>query len=449
MRYYLVSISCYSPMIQNGPKNISPDELLVGDIVFFMNALEQPSHVAIYAGNRAGTHFITHGVSEPYNSIMTTRLKHDDFPYRVFRCTDFNLSMQATCRMLSWVKTGLRFSHEKHESFYSNFTDAYPNCHPKVGGQKQLEAAKKDFEIIFYRYIAMASHPELPFMVNGSQNEGVYCSEAITMAFNMETLLSAEAVHSIDKINANWVTDKTLISPKSIEEKFKPHPNYWTYFERANSPMEYQPYGILPENAVKDGHFPCSLSAWNYERYPSIEQFIKQYPFCLPLDSKISSPWAMMTQMQQVPGLWQDMGQLKVPVINYRLEDLESQQHKEEWKEYVVQLFQQREIFHSKFEQDLAQSIDGFERFKYSPQKKKQKIELTRGRSFSSDLGNLLRHQLIEPDNAKETEDSVYASAQLAVYNRAFKYVSPIKKSSSTDASIKVGSDIPCRRKLF
>lgn len=431
-------------MKQDGPKNIDLDELLTGDIVFFMNYSNQAIHVAVYAGKKANTHFITHGVSEPYNTVMTTRIKSDDYPYRVFRCKDFNLAMQVTCRMLSWVKTGLSFSHDKHESLFSNFIDAYPNCHPIEGGQKQLEAAKKDFEIVFYRYVGMASHPEVPFMVDSAQNEGVYCSEAITMAFNIETLLAADAVHSLDEINANWVSDKTLISERSIKAKFKPHPNYWVYYERANNPSEYQPYGMLSENAVKDGHFPCSLSAWNFERYPSIEQFINEYPFCLPLDSKISSPWAMMTYMQQAPNLWEDMGQLQVPEISYPLKDLETQKHKAEWKEYVVKLFQRRELFKCNFEQNLTQSMDELGKFEYSPQKKQPDKKHERNRSFSGNLESYLKRQSTESNE----ENAVLDMAQSAVYHRAYKYVSPTKKAPSSDANNKASSEVTCRRRL-
>ncbi|MFO1257061.1 MAG: hypothetical protein U1E78_01355 [Gammaproteobacteria bacterium] len=40
-------------------RNNALDELLVGDIIFFMNASKQAMHVAVYAGHKSGVHFIT------------------------------------------------------------------------------------------------------------------------------------------------------------------------------------------------------------------------------------------------------------------------------------------------------------------------------------------------------------------------------------------------------
>lgn len=438
--------SCFSFMMLEGPKpSISPDNLLVGDIIYFMDSSKQAIHVAVYTGKKEDTHFITHSVSAPYNSVMTTRLKADVYPYKVYRCTDFNLAMQVTCRMLSWVNHGLNFSHAKSDGIYSNFIDAYPNCHPVEGGRNQLEHAKKDFDIIFYRYISMASHPNQPFMVNDIQNEGARCSEAIVMAYNIETLLCADAVHSIDKLNVHWVTDKTTVSPEIIADKFSPHSNYWAYFQRANNPDEYQPHGKLPENGIKDGHYPCSLSAWNYEQYPSIEVFVQQYPFLLPLDSKIVSSWALMTYMQNTPGLWQDMGELMVPEICYPLAELEAEERKKEWKDYVVQLFQKRDLFQNYFKENLEKA-EQLEKFQYSPTKRNASILVKKTRPLSVDLGEFLQDSSMDMIGSEEA-NIFSASTQAIIFGRANKYTSPEKKVVASSKVTLQGT--PSCRKLF
>lgn len=64
---------------------MTPEELQIGDIIFFMDASAIPIHVAIYAGMRHNVHYITHAVTGSYKSIITTRLKSDDFPYKVLQ----------------------------------------------------------------------------------------------------------------------------------------------------------------------------------------------------------------------------------------------------------------------------------------------------------------------------------------------------------------------------
>lgn len=392
-------------MISSGPQTMTPDDLLVGDLLFFMNSLKQAEHVAIYSGKKDNTHFITHAVSEPYNSVMTTRLKNEFLPYRVYRCLDLNLSYQVTHRMLSWVKVGLKFSHEKTDSIYSGFTDSRPMCHPVTGGQAQLDHILNDFPIIFYRYIAMASHPEIPYMINSEQDEGLICSEAIAMAFNIETLLHADAVYSTSTLNVPWVSDKIHYNVAEINQRFSPHQNFWNYAERCNDPNEYQPYGVIPENAIKDGDYPCSLYAWNFNRYPSIETFIQQYPFALPVDSKLASPLALMIHMENTPTLWKNLGQLTVPVVKYNHSELETQDSKEAWKQYVIKLFSEREGAQSQFKISLAESNE----------------------SLPAPVFSQMRSRSNSSETFCSQETSIYETALTAAFDRVKTLVSPVK----------------------
>jgi hypothetical protein len=422
-------------MISSGPQTMTPDNLLVGDLLFFMNSLKQADHVAIYSGKKDNTHFITHAVSEPYNSVMTTRLKAVDLPYRVYRCLDLNLSYQVTHRMLSWVKVGLRFSHEKTDSIYSGFTDSRAMCNPVTGGQAQLEHIMRDFPIIFYRYIAMASHPEIPYMINDQQNEGIRCSEAIAMAFNIETLLHADAVYSTSTLNVPWVSDKIHYNVADINKRFSPHDNFWRYAERCNDPNEYEPYGVIPENAIKDGTYPCSLYAWNFNRYPSIEAFIEQYPFALPVDSKLATALALMTHMQNQPTQWQDLGELTVPVINYEHSELETQDHKSAWKQYVINLFSKRADVYTQFSNRLNESDktllspDSY----FTPILPRRHLRSNSNASSSSSSSSSSNSSSSSSSSSNEhllfsdNETSIYETAQTAAFDRVKILVSPVK----------------------
>ncbi|MFO1257064.1 MAG: hypothetical protein U1E78_01370 [Gammaproteobacteria bacterium] len=377
--------------------------------------------------------------------------------------------MSTRPRMLSWVTHGLLFSHDKANNLYSNFTDDMPYCHPKNGGKSQLDRAQKDYDIIFYRYIGMASHPTHPFMANEDQHEGVRCSEAITMAYNIETLLCSEAVQSIEAMNVKWVSDKTLMPPEAIQNIFTPHDNYWTYFHRANDPNEYHPYGKIAENGVKDGYYPCSLSAWNYAQYPSVEHFVEKYPFSLPLDSKIVSSWAMMTYMQEKTELWEDMGQLSVPIVDYPLSVLETEDMKDEWKKYIINLFEQRGRLQLNFRDRFRAVINDAEvpdcgenrednpptRLRASdgpatPENSALKgINGTRKRerSLSCDLSSV--SELPRPiEMESEAENCLLAIAQTVLYERGSKFVSPTKASQAVQSPTVTRTPL-CKKKLF
>lgn len=415
---------------------ISTDDLQFGDLIFFMNH-NNAEHVAIYVGKQKDTRFIAHAVSEPHFSVMTTRLKKDFYPYEVFRCKDTYLAALAACRLLSWVRTGLGFSKEKHDSLYANFMDATENCHPKTGGLAQLSQLQNDFPTIFYRYIAMASHPEYPIIPTAKNSEGVQCAETVVMAYNIETLLKSNAVKSVKDLNNKWVSDKTTTDPIAIQNKFHPSDQYWTYFRRANNPNEYEPYGVIPQNGIKDGALPCSLYAWKYENYPSIEEFIKTYPFSLPLDSKLSTPWAIMTFCQNNPLLWQSLGKLEIQNINYPKEELESK--KDEWKKYVLRLFHKREQLHEDILEKFREASST--KFQYSPEKKVKTKNLTHSRSKSIITSSAIqpnpttsfaldfsRLSLTNTSNAPlESPPQILQQANSAFTHLAKKHLSPLR----------------------
>lgn len=409
---------------------ITESDLLIGDVIFFMNSLGQPHHVALYAGLRENIHFITHAVSNPYNSMMATRLKESEYPYRIFRCKDFNLAVQAACRMNSWVKSGLRFSHEKTDGIYSNFVDTYPMCHPKIGGNAQAVEGRKNFPLIIYRYIEMASHPKTPFMVNHEQNEGVRCSEALVMAFNIETLLQADAVKSTKQLGVNWISDKTTLEPELIQEKFSPPSEYWSYYEKRNNINEYAPYGVLPENNVKDGYCPCSLLAWNYDLYPYIQEFVKSYPFSLPMDSTIATSWALLTQMIETPNLWEDMGDLNVAIVNHSVDELEK--NKNQWKKYVTDLFDKRKNEETLFFSQIK-SLSETSEFKFSPTKVKG-----RARAVSESSG----------DSTNERDMLLEKKNQVLIH-RAYKHTSPEKIIISAEEPVTTRQPSKTKRCLF
>lgn len=316
-------------------KFLQEDDLQVGDIIFFMGYGQIPAHLAIYSGKKEDTHFITHGVSDPYYSMMTTRLKTEHYPYRVFRSKDFNLAAQTAYRMRVWSQHQVLFSKEKHD-FRLNICETNGFDHPKTGGEALCKVAEKYFAPNFYRYIEYAAHPDMPF--SPSSKLGMTCSEAIVAAFNMQYLISINAINTPDQ----WVTDNMPLDYinsyiTQLPKHKKPSQRYINYLQSSHSIDEY-PFGKLPSNLCLDEpHFSPAIAAWNYTKYGKIEFFLDKHAFPLPLDAKITLPWGLMTYFLKHPEHWLDVGTLIVQPKQYAQEKIEA--NKEAWRHYVQILF--------------------------------------------------------------------------------------------------------------
>lgn len=319
---------------------MNPADLQIGDIIFFMDANKLPIHVAIYAGLRANTHYITHAVTGKYNSIITTRLKNDDFPYRVFRCHDMALAAQSAIRMRIWEEHRVPFSIEKHDLFSVLSEDIF--SHPKTGGKDQLAFSREYFARNYYRYIEYASHPSMPYFPNGSQTQGMYCSEAITAAFNIQKLIMLDAINEAK----GWVSDHTTKEIFSqLLTKFQGNKTiskrYSDYLESIRSEKPY-PYGQLPSNLKLDqAPFLPSTTAWKNSSC-TIEEFVDNYldtkKFELPLDSILATPGALMSHVENDNENWTHLGELKIDNTTNPLDNLENT-GPEEWRQHIAKLF--------------------------------------------------------------------------------------------------------------
>jgi len=366
---------------------MNPNKLRVGDILFFMDALGVPNHVAIYAGFRANTHFITHAVTDPYYSIITTRLKPDDFPYRVFRCKDLGLAAQTAFRMRTWAEHQVPFSLEKHDLHF-NIMDKPGFSHPVTGGEAQRNLAQSLFAANYYRYIEYASHPSMPYFPHPKNTQGMYCSEAITAAINVEKLIALDAVKSTKETHG-WVSDHTsstvldkllaLLKIKSISKRYR------DYLESSRSKDAYQPYGELPSNTkVDEIPFLPSIAAWRSSNC-SVEEFVdtllESNRFELPLDSFSATPWAMMSYFQAHAEHWEDMGTLLMPKVRYPLAKMETD--KAAWRSYVQSLFEQAQEKQNSLRTACSSQLDLLE---FEVQTSPVKLRRTRSCAELNDL---------------------------------------------------------------
>ena len=341
---------------------MKPEELQIGDVIFFMDANGIPTHVAIYAGFRAETHFITHAVTDPYYSIITTRLRADEFPYRVFRPKDVALAAQTAHRMRIWAEHQVPFSLEKHE-LHINICDAVGFSHPKTGGATQRDYAMSLFSKNYYRYIEYAAHPSMPYFPHDKKTQGMYCSEAITAAFNAQKLIMLNAVKSSHELHG-WVSDHTQedIFTKQLERQQQPvlTQRYAEYLRSSRSERAYYPHGELPSNRrLDETPFLPSIAAWrsttcSIEEF--VDEFLSQNKFELPLDSIAATPWAMMSYFQAHEEHWQPLGEMKVVEKKYPLAKLEAD--KAAWRVYIHSLFQEAQEKQSIIRRTCGSQID-------------------------------------------------------------------------------------------
>lgn len=328
-------------------------ELEIGDIIFFTDSFGNPEHVAVYNGKQGETHFVTHGVTGKYHSIMTTRLtandkeEEGDMPYHVFRPATLELGIAIAHRMRVWGTHNIPFSKEKHE-LYSEIIDRRDCARPGMPGLlAQQQLAEKYFSPNFYQLIEIASHPTSPYFPHLEEHniEGMYCSEALTAAINVEYLLSMHAVKSCNDLNLAWISDNTdqeMIEQyaAALPQEFKPGQEYADYIQRHHSQTPYEElHTQLSFNSRKVlEKFPPSFIAWNYPVYGSIEKFAKQSGSPLPLDPTLATPGAMFAYMCNHPEMWNDMGHVTIQNREYPFEKLEAD--KTVWRKYVTNLFE-------------------------------------------------------------------------------------------------------------
>ena len=203
-------------------------QLELGDIIFSTDSYGGPEHVAIYNGKREDTHFITHGVKGKYNSIISTRLisndkeEDGDTPYHVFRPATKAFGIAVANRMATWETYNVPFSAEKHE-LYAEIVDRRDCARPGMAGlQAQQQLAEKYFAPNFYHLVEIASHPSNPYFPHQEEHniEGMYCSEAMTTAINVEYLLFKQAVKSCVSFRwARLTSDTAILSGFKIQQK--------------------------------------------------------------------------------------------------------------------------------------------------------------------------------------------------------------------------------------
>ncbi len=307
------------PGAQQANSRLAIEQLEIGDIIFDVDYAGVPLHVSIYAGKKDGHHFVTHAVTSKYNSVMMTRLQPDHYPRRIFRCKDATLALNVALRMGRWAYFQIPFSERKHNR-HLTILDVPGFSHPVTGPEAQCEYAESQFSENFYRYIAYASHPDLPFYPHQNM-DGFYCSEAIVAAFQVETLLMVNAVKPQGNV---WVADKN----DGISMAHEPE-GYRRYV--ASMPVEIMPSQM--ETAP-------SYQAWQSDLFSEDIQSFAQTSACflLKLDSEVAGRAAMFAYFLKHEESWTDCGTMDVePMDKIPFEDDANQ--KDKWRNYTSLLF--------------------------------------------------------------------------------------------------------------
>lgn len=174
------------------------NELKIGDLIFYLNALGAIEHIAIYIAEKDTVPYVVHAVSAPYYSIMLTQIKPADpgCSYRVMRPINHELALVAAGILLRWVEHQVPFATQEKRNALVNFLDNRGGFDNPRAGKVQEPHGKKTYRSTYLQYLDMAN--ALPYIPQeAGEIKGLFCSEAIVSAFNIALLTSCASITPI------------------------------------------------------------------------------------------------------------------------------------------------------------------------------------------------------------------------------------------------------------
>lgn len=345
---------------------VSPLDLMPGDMIFWTNTLGGADHVAIYAGiGEDRRPYVLHAVSDSkYNSIAKTVLKKmEGLTYSVFRNNNLALSLSAYHRINTWSKRKVPYDR-KSAAFVMRVEDSEVF---KGSLSERLEAhyqyAVSQSIPRFYRRIKYAARGEMSNLPRSeaikSSGRGLRCAEAAILAYQVEELIHLNLIRLVPKnsvFESVWVSDK--YAHEESLDRCGASLGYRAYQKQLSSVEEYrvaQPEKVVIFNHLK---FLPSIELWNFELEPSIEGFAQRFDTVFPIDSKISTASVMLTHVRRDSRHWTYLGPLKLQEFTF------SEAEKEAWRVHRDLIFQEANIAQSLVAQRAIESspeLSGFE----------------------------------------------------------------------------------------
>ena len=320
--------------------DITPSDLLAGDLIFSLNSLGAVEHVAVYAGIKDQRRTIIHAVSGRYNSIMRTLLKPIQIgqrPYQVYRNKNFRLAGSVKHRMGVWSEQVIPYD-AKAADFVTKMDESLDFWDPSMrsGTSRLLEYSKEMSKINFYRRIKFAARRNNPIyperVEKGKSGKGLRCAEAVILAYQIEELTSF--LKPLEKFkDFGWISDKHSV-PRDVASQFSV--GYCSYQERLCQAQEYKVVNEFKNERRKELSFQPSWVAWDFEKAGPIEDFINHFDSVFNLDAKISNAAVLYLYLQEDGDHWSSLGQLNEvePLVL-------TEEEKKKWPLDVDYLFQE------------------------------------------------------------------------------------------------------------
>ncbi len=322
---------------------MQPSDLQLGDIICFNTKMGVPDHVAMYTGIIDGKHYITHCVINDTPGLQTTVLKNAAIMH-IFRPKNAELGKRAAQRLLAWTKYRVPYDTRRRDVMIE-ISDALTQIALKKDKEEAIDYILRylnnEAKIKFYERIKFAARRDTcPVkMLDGIKARGFTCVQAIILAYQVEELAPyvktiaqiqtelAALSSTVEQIKEIWISDKYC--PPEIIEKYNLPESYEQYAIALRENEEFSNFCIKGKRSsmMPHPHYHPSLIAWNYDKEPSIDNFINNFDSCVNLPAKLCYTDGLFGFMQKKPHHWVNMGRLQNDSLPLIFSVEEKQQH--------------------------------------------------------------------------------------------------------------------------
>ncbi len=281
--------------------NISINELEKGDLIFFMDATNNSLRTESYVesvvlvtevDDKEGRCQVACADNKIGKIIALdlSELVHES--YTVYRCKNSALASAAASLAQQWARLDIPYSKER-KKIMENLESEYKTSAEVLAASKKSYAEHHNF----FRVVKVAAR-----RAENPSNKGYRPDQFVTLCYQVAEL--GDKVPEQDSVGYCHITDKYAAEKHLKKHTVERLPGYEAY-------MAYKKSLFKVEKTVeKKSLYYSSFHIWHDgEDNEAPASYFLSAERCLPLDSKISSPSALMCLVSQ-SAAWQHVGTL-------------------------------------------------------------------------------------------------------------------------------------------
>ncbi|MBT4963366.1 MAG: hypothetical protein HON32_04210 [Francisellaceae bacterium] len=318
------------------------NDLNPGDIIFDLDYNGHGEHVSMFKGflkiyddgvssyaSRPGCEpiltipQIIHATTGRHQSVAVTSLIGGN--YKVYRCNDSDLALNALYRMSAWSKIKVPYDHRRAE-LAMQVQDIAALSHPRTGITEQLQYAKQRYNDNFYNIIkyacrTMQGNAPVKLDEERASSRGLRCAQAVILAFQTEEVIRDE--YLIIPMES-WVSDKYAnVSKYEDHLRLKLGDAGFEKFEQYQRNL-LRSDGIqgITQNDKNDAYehtLTPGICFWRFDKELNPEEYFLREERVLRVDSKTASSAALdkYLQFESASPKWSCMGEFSAHDAEY------------------------------------------------------------------------------------------------------------------------------------